>query len=95
MERLYGDRNVPDLEALKGTSWDVVIDNATTVPVWVRDAAEILHDSTGQFVFVSTISVYDRQGLDSIDEDVPRQRYDGGDPLDVGFDEFRQSVGQL
>src|SRR5215831_1635846 len=40
-EQLIGDRN-GKLDALKGRTWDVVIDNPTTLPVWVRDAAEIL-----------------------------------------------------
>src|SRR5882762_11906394 len=40
-EQLIGDRN-GQLDALKGKKWDVVIDNPTSVPVWVRDAAEVL-----------------------------------------------------
>ena len=27
---------------MKGRKWDVVIDNPTSVPVWVRDAAQVL-----------------------------------------------------
>src|SRR5437016_1986343 len=38
VEQLIGDRN-GKLDALKGRQWDVVIDNPTTLPVWVRDAA--------------------------------------------------------
>ena len=41
VEQLIGDRN-GQLDALKGRTWDVVIDNPTTLPVWVRDAAQIL-----------------------------------------------------
>lgn len=95
VERLYGDRNEPDLEALKGRSWDVVIDNPTTLPFWVHDAAEILHDSTGQYVFISTISVYDSDAVERIDEDSPRQRYEGGDPLEVGLEDLRADVMRL
>ena len=40
-EQLIGDRN-GQLDALKGRTWDVVIDNPATLPVWVRDAAQIL-----------------------------------------------------
>src|SRR6516162_10954400 len=36
-EQLIGDRN-GQLETLRGRTWDVVIDNPTTLPVWVRDA---------------------------------------------------------
>ena len=38
VEQLTGDRN-GKLEALKDRQWDVVIDNPTTLPAWVRDAA--------------------------------------------------------
>ena len=40
VEQLIGDRN-GQLDALKGRQWDVVIDNPTTLPVWVRDAAQV------------------------------------------------------
>src|SRR6266576_5744540 len=38
VEQLIGDRN-GKLDALKGRQWDAVIDNPTTLPAWVRDAA--------------------------------------------------------
>ena len=57
VERLEGDRN-GKLDALKGREWDAVIDNPSTLPRWVRDAATLLQDSAGQYVFISTISVY-------------------------------------
>src|SRR5438105_9007987 len=41
VEQLIGDRN-GQLEALKGKQWDVCIDNPTTLPAWVRDAAQFL-----------------------------------------------------
>ncbi|MGD8277585.1 MAG: twin-arginine translocation signal domain-containing protein, partial [Gemmatimonadota bacterium] len=44
VEHLQGDRN-DDLEALKGREWDVVIDNPTTLPNWVRTAASLLKDA--------------------------------------------------
>ena len=44
VEQLIGDRN-GQLDALKGRKWDVVIDNPTMLPKWVRDAAR---DSEGQ-----------------------------------------------
>src|SRR5712672_491660 len=37
VEQLLGDRN-GKLDALKDRKWDVVIDNPTSLPVWVRDA---------------------------------------------------------
>jgi 2'-hydroxyisoflavone reductase len=82
VEQLTGDRNEGEVDALRGRSWDVVIDNPTTLPFWVRDAAEVMHDSTGQYVFISTISTYRTQGLTEIHEDSPLIEYDG-DPLAV------------
>src|SRR5438067_6722974 len=57
VEQLIGDRN-GQLDALKNRQWDVVIDNPTSAPVWVRDAAQILKGNVERYVFISTISVY-------------------------------------
>src|SRR5215472_14214492 len=57
VEQLIGDRN-GRLDALKNRQWDVVIDNPTTLPKWVRDAAQVLQGNVERYVFISTISVY-------------------------------------
>jgi 2'-hydroxyisoflavone reductase len=57
-EKLRGDRD-GDLEALKGREWDVVLDNSGYLPRLVRDSAQLLKDSVGRYLFVSSISVYD------------------------------------
>src|SRR6267143_857166 len=57
VEQLIGDRN-GKLDALKDRQWDVVIDNPTSLPAWVRDAAQILKGNVERYVFISTISVY-------------------------------------
>src|SRR5690606_7702132 len=54
VEQLSGDRNTGDLAALRGRRWDVCIDNPTTLPFWVRDAGQVLKDSVGQYIFIST-----------------------------------------
>lgn len=63
VEELTGnrDRQVDGgLSALEGTrSWDVVIDNSGYVPRHVRDSAELLKGRCGQYIFVSTVAVYD------------------------------------
>jgi 2'-hydroxyisoflavone reductase len=69
-EKLIGDRE-GDLEALKGRSWDAVIDNSATNPAWVRDTAQLLKDSVGQYVFVSTRSVYRDLSKVPMDKDGP------------------------
>src|SRR5467141_592937 len=78
VEQLVGDRN-GNLDALKNRQWDVVIDNPTTLPAWVRDAAQLLKGNVERYVFISTISVYGevKQG---VDESAPLAKYEGQDP---------------
>ena len=57
VEHLVGDRN-DDLSALKGRTWDVVIDNNARDYRWVKSSTELLKDSTQHYVFISTISAY-------------------------------------
>jgi 2'-hydroxyisoflavone reductase len=78
VEQLVGDRN-GNLDALKSRQWDVVIDNPTTLPVWVRDAAQILKGNVDRYIFTSTISVY-QDSKTGPDEKAPLQSYDGADP---------------
>ena len=80
VEQLIGDRN-GQLEALKGRQWDVVIDNPTTLPVWVRDAAQILKDNVPRYVFISTISVYSDNSKPGMDETGPLAKYEGADAM--------------
>jgi 2'-hydroxyisoflavone reductase len=56
-EHLTGDRDGA-LDALRGRSWDGVIDTSGYVPDVVRQSAELLRDAVQRYVFVSTISVY-------------------------------------
>lgn len=57
VDHLVGDLN-SDVSALKGRKFDVVIDNPTTFPAWVRNAAQYLKGNTRHYIFISTISVY-------------------------------------
>jgi 2'-hydroxyisoflavone reductase len=57
VEQLIGDLN-GDTSALDGKRFDVVIDNPTTFPAWVRNVARFIRGNTGHYVFISTISVY-------------------------------------
>src|SRR5213593_205029 len=79
VEQLIGDRN-GKLDALKDRRWDVVIDNPTTLPAWVRDAAQILKGNVERYVFTSTISVY-ADTSKGVDENAPLAKYDGPDPF--------------
>ena len=78
VEQLIGDRN-GKLDALKGRQWDVVIDNPTTLPSWVRDAAQILKGNVENYVFISTISVYGEVKTGP-GENAPTEKYEGTDP---------------
>lgn len=96
VKHLTGDRNTGGVAALAGTKWDVVIDNPTSLPFWIRDAAAHLKDATSQYVMISTISVYDaRRASGGVDEDSALMEYTGGDPLAVTPEQFMQNVGEL
>lgn len=57
LEVLIGDRD-GELDALKGRKWDAVIDNSGYVPRHVRESTHLLSDSSNQYLFISSISVY-------------------------------------
>src|SRR3989442_5928602 len=89
VEQLTGDRN-GQLDALKNRQWDVVIDNPTTLPAWVRDAAQILKGNVERYVFISTISAYGevKQG---VDESAPVEKYEGLDPYKETLEAMKAS----
>jgi 2'-hydroxyisoflavone reductase len=80
VEQLIGDRN-GQLDALKNRQWDVVIDNPTSAPVWVRDAAQVLKGNVDRYVFISTISVYVDTSKPGTDESAPLAKYTGPDAM--------------
>jgi 2'-hydroxyisoflavone reductase len=86
IEQLIGDRN-GKLDALKDRKWDVVIDNPTSAPVWVRDVAQILKGNVERYVFISTISVYADNSKPN-DENGALAKYDGADAMK----ESRESI---
>ena len=60
VEQLTGDR-AGDIQALKGRKWDAVIDESASggdAPEWVRQAATLLRDAIGQYLFISSRAVY-------------------------------------
>lgn len=68
VEKLIGDRN-GDLEALKGRSWDAVIDPSGYLPWSVAESAELLAEAAGHYTFISSASVYDQLEQPDIAED--------------------------
>ena len=89
VEQLVGDRN-GKLDALKDRQWDVAIDNPTTLPVWVRDAAQILKGNVERYVFISTISVY-ADTSKGVDENAPLAKYEGPDAFKETLEAMKAS----
>ena len=89
VEQLIGDRN-GKLEALKDRQWDVVIDNPTSLPAWVRDAAQILKGNVEGYVFISTISVYGDVKTGP-DQNAPTEKYEGADPYKETLEAMKAS----
>ena len=79
-EQLLGDRN-GQLDALRGRTWDVVIDNPATLPIWVRDAAQILKGHAERYVFISSTAVYADTSKQGMDETAPLAKYTGADAM--------------
>lgn len=69
-EELVGDLN-DDTSALQGRRFDVVLDNPTTFPAWVRNAGRHLAGNVGHYVFISTTSVYADNSIIGLNEESP------------------------
>ncbi|MFI9340586.1 SDR family oxidoreductase [Streptomyces sp. NPDC052773] len=69
---LHGDRTAPGgLAALSDSAWDAVVDTWSAAPRAVRDAARLLRDRVGRYVYVSSCSVYDWAPPAGFTEDAP------------------------
>lgn len=78
VEILIGDRE-NNLDALKNRTWDVVIDNHTSLPKWVFDLSKVLKGNIGHYIFISTISVYADLSIPNTKEDAKLLNYTGMD----------------
>src|SRR6478672_4351432 len=81
-EELIGDLN-SDTSALKDKQFDVVIDNPTTLPFWVKNAAQYLKGNVKHYIFISTTSVYRDQSEIGINENSPTV------PMPPGLDPYQ------
>lgn len=70
VEKLRGNRD-GDLTALKGRSWDAVIDPSGYVPRIVGDSARLLADAVEHYTFVSSLSAYASFAEPNQNEDAP------------------------
>jgi len=81
VDQLVGDLGA-DVSALKGRSFDAVLDIPTTFPYWVRNVAQYLKGHVGQYVFISTVSVYADNSKPGMDET------DATAPMNTGIDPY-------
>jgi len=94
-EELVGDLN-DDTSALEGRKFDVVIDNPTTFPAWVRNAGRYLEGNVGHYIFISTTSTYSDQSIIGIDESSPVHAMpEGLDPYTLDRAHASQYYGPL
>jgi 2'-hydroxyisoflavone reductase len=98
VDHLLGDRNTPEgMDSIRaaiagGARWDVVIDNPTTLPFWVRDAGQALRDATQHYIFISTISVYGDTSRAGMDETTALAEYTGADALAETMQTLQQNL---
>ena len=57
VEQLIGDRE-NDLEALRGRTWDAVIDNSGRRVEWTERSAQLLRDNVDLYLYTSSTGVY-------------------------------------
>lgn len=82
VERVLGDR-ATDLDRLPaGARWDAVVDTSAYVPAVAATSAAALRDRVGQYVFVSSVSVYDI-AVPGIDESSATPELPAGASRDV------------
>src|SRR3954465_12791185 len=94
-EELIGDLNT-DTSALQGKTFDVVIDNPTTFPAWVRNAAKYLAGNTKHYIFVSTTSTYSDQSIIGLNENSPTAKMpEGLDPYTLEPSDASRHYGPL
>jgi 2'-hydroxyisoflavone reductase len=76
VEKIRGDRREGDLAELQtavdgGRTWDAVIDNSCFYPRVVNQAMDVLDKAIGQYIVISSISVYDGLDKAGLDETAP------------------------
>lgn len=94
-EELVGDLN-GDTSALAGKRFDVVLDNPTTFPAWVRNAGRHLAGNVKHYIFISTTSTYADQSIIGLNETSPVLTMPPGlDPYTIDPRHATQYYGQL
>lgn len=82
VEHLIGDR-ASDLGALRGRSWDAVIDASGSNEAWTRDSAQLLKDSVGTYMYISSTGVFYPYLTTDIREDTELVLVDASEGKDI------------
>ncbi len=101
VEHLIGDR-ADNLEALKGRTWDAVIDNSGSRVQWTTDSAQLLKDSAENYMYTSSTGVYlPYLGMDItedttlvLEDDPPAERPSYGVMKSLSEIEARKAFGE-
>jgi 2'-hydroxyisoflavone reductase len=81
------DPNSPKgLTQLEGKKWDAVIDTSAYFPRMAKSSAELLAPNVRQYVFISTISVYQRNDIPNYDESAAVKTLDDPATEEMGQD---------
>lgn len=83
LEHVVGDRE-SQLSLLGEREFDAVVDTSGYLPAVVRASAELLAGRTGQYIFISTISVY--EDAEVLTEDTPTRRPEDPQSRDLNRD---------
>jgi len=87
-EEILGDRD-GGLEALRGRSWDCVIDVNGYVPRLVRDSVRLLtSDPRTRYLFISTLSVLADYTIPNQTESAPRVSFEGVDTEEITWKSY-------
>lgn len=84
---LIGDRD-GNIDALKGQTWDAVIDTSGYIPRIVKQSASLLSGNCGSYTFISSVSVYQDYLMPDINEDYPLARLDDTSEEDYSGDAY-------
>ena len=96
IEEIHGDRNVlDDVKKLADRKWDAVIDTSGYFPRQVRSAMAVLAGNVGQYVFISSISVYATPMKPGMDETSSLSRLPSGTDVDAINDIGEGNYGAL
>ncbi|TXH65981.1 MAG: NAD-dependent epimerase/dehydratase family protein [Lysobacteraceae bacterium] len=82
VQQLLGDRDKNDYASIraevdKGRRWDICIDNPSSVPIWIREAAAALKGHVNGYMMISSVSAYADNAAPGQDETAPLATFDG------------------